>query len=136
MVAHGTNLGSLLADDNMAAVAALPDHITLTREDHSILDVLQQLAIAFLVMFLDGAYEFKLRIKEPSRDSHFIKDFLFSFFLFNWLFFCLYNRIIGFFYYRLQFFKVKFGRGHSTSTITRIAYIPPYRAFIFAVQII
>ena len=70
MVAGGTDLGSLLADDDMAAVAALPDHITLTREDHRILDVLQQLAIAFLVMFLDGAYEFKLRIKEPSRDSH------------------------------------------------------------------
>ena len=69
MVTHWTHLGSLLADDDMAAVAALPDHITLAREDHSILDVLQQLAIAFLVMFLDGAYEFKLRIKEPSRDS-------------------------------------------------------------------
>ena len=69
MVAGGTDLGSLLADDDMAAVAALPDHITLAREHHSILDVLQQLAIAFLVMFLDGAYEFKLRIKEPSRDS-------------------------------------------------------------------
>jgi len=69
MVAGGTDLGSLLADDDMAAVAALPDDITLARKDHRILDVLQQLAIAFLVMFLDGAYEFKLRIKEPSRDS-------------------------------------------------------------------
>ena len=69
MVTRGTHLGCLLADDDMAAVAALPDHITLAREHHSILDILQQLAIAFLVMFLDGAYEFKLRIKEPSRDS-------------------------------------------------------------------
>ena len=69
MVAGGTDLGSLLADDDMAAVAALPDHITLAREHHSILDVLQQLAIAFLVMLLDSAHEFKLRIKEPSRDS-------------------------------------------------------------------
>ena len=64
MVAGGTDLGSLLADDDMAAVAALPDHIAFAREYNSILDVLQQLAIAFLVMFLDGAYEFKLRIKE------------------------------------------------------------------------
>ena len=70
MVAHGTHFRRLLADDDMSAVAALPDDITLAREHHSILDVLQQLAIAFLVMFLDGAYEFKLRIKEPSRDSH------------------------------------------------------------------
>ena len=69
MVAGRTNLWCLLADDDMSAIAALPDNITLAREHHSILDILQQLAIAFLVMFLDGAYEFKLRIKEPSRDS-------------------------------------------------------------------
>ena len=59
MVAGGTNLRCLLADNDMPAVAALPDHITLAREYHSILDVLQQLAIALLVMLLDGTHEFE-----------------------------------------------------------------------------
>ena len=33
MVAGGTNLGSFLAYHNMTTVAALPDDITLARED-------------------------------------------------------------------------------------------------------
>ena len=41
MVTGRTNLRRLLADDYMAAVAALPDDITLAREHNGILDVLQ-----------------------------------------------------------------------------------------------
>ena len=55
MVANGANLRSLLANNDMATVAALPDAVAVTREDNALLDVLEQLAIALLVVTLDGA---------------------------------------------------------------------------------
>nr|MBU5881247.1 hypothetical protein [Vibrio cholerae O1] len=54
VVANGANLRSLLANNDMATVAALPDAIAVTREDNALLDVLEQLAIALLVVTLDG----------------------------------------------------------------------------------
>ena len=41
MVARWTYLRSFFTDDDMSAVAALPDDITLAREHNGILDVLQ-----------------------------------------------------------------------------------------------
>ena len=55
MVANGALVGCLLADDDMAAVGALPDAVALAREDHLVLDVLQQFAITLLVVFLNSA---------------------------------------------------------------------------------
>ena len=55
MLADGANLGSLRTNNDVSAVAANPDGITVAAEDESILDVLQQLAIALLVSLLDGS---------------------------------------------------------------------------------
>ena len=41
MVARWAHLGRFFTDDDMSAVAALPDDITLAREHNGILDVLQ-----------------------------------------------------------------------------------------------
>ena len=60
MVADRANLGSLLANDNMAAVGALPDDIAVLREDTLVLDVVQQLAIALLMSLLDGSNALEL----------------------------------------------------------------------------
>ena len=43
----------------MSAVSTLPYHITLAREYYCILDVLQQLAIALLMVLLDSPHLFK-----------------------------------------------------------------------------
>ena len=59
--ADGANLGRLLTDDNMAAVAALPDLICVAREHQSALDVGQQLAVARLVLLFDLAHAVKQR---------------------------------------------------------------------------
>ena len=53
MVAGGADLGSLCADDDMPAVAALPDLDLALRENFSRLDIVQQGAIALLVVLLD-----------------------------------------------------------------------------------
>ena len=53
--ANGANLRSLLANNDMATVAALPDAVAVAREDNALLDVLDQLAVALLVVTLDGA---------------------------------------------------------------------------------
>ena len=55
MVAHGAHLGSLLADNDMAAVGTLPDGVAVAREDDVLLDVVQQLQVTLLVQFLDGS---------------------------------------------------------------------------------
>ena len=55
MEAAGANLRGLLADDHVTAVAADPDAVSVAREDHAVLDVLGELAIALLVVLLDGA---------------------------------------------------------------------------------
>ena len=60
MVANGALFGSSLADNNMAAVGALPNAITFTREDNLILDVLEQFAVTLFVVFLDLCYHRKL----------------------------------------------------------------------------
>ena len=60
MVAHGAHLGSLFAHHDVAAVAALPDALVVAREHHFVLDVFEQLAVAFLVMALYLGYALKL----------------------------------------------------------------------------
>ena len=55
MLADRAYFGSLRTDDNVSAVAANPDSVSVTAEDESVLDVLQQLAIALLVSLLDGS---------------------------------------------------------------------------------
>src|SRR3712207_724795 len=60
MVASGAYLGGLLADNNVSAVAAFPDTIVVAAENNAILDVLQQLQVALLVVLLDSGYQLKL----------------------------------------------------------------------------
>ena len=54
VVANGALVGCRLADNNMSAVGALPDTVAVTRENDLILDVLQEFAIALLVVLLDS----------------------------------------------------------------------------------
>ena len=60
MVADRANVRGLRADDDVAAVAALPDAIALAGEDEAFLDVGQELAVALLVLLLDGAHHLEL----------------------------------------------------------------------------
>ena len=60
VVANGTLFRSSLADNDMAAVGALPDAITFAREDNLILDVLEEFTVTLLVVFLDLCYHRKL----------------------------------------------------------------------------
>ena len=55
MVAHRADIRSLGPDDNVTAVAAFPDFDTALLEDRLLFDVLQKLAIALLMGFLDRA---------------------------------------------------------------------------------
>ena len=55
MIAHGADFGGLLADHDVAAVAALPDHVAVAGEDHTGLHIAQQLAVSLLVSLLDPA---------------------------------------------------------------------------------
>ena len=55
MVAHGALVGGLGADDDVAAVRALPDGVAVAREDKTVLDVLQEFAIAGLMLAFDGS---------------------------------------------------------------------------------
>ena len=48
MVANGALLRSKLADDDMTAVAALPDALIVAREDNTTLKVADELLIALL----------------------------------------------------------------------------------------
>ena len=54
MVAHRADLGGLLADVDVTAVAALPDHVALAAEHQAAFDVAEQLAVALLVFLFDG----------------------------------------------------------------------------------
>ena len=59
MRADGAHLGSILADDDMAAVGALPDHVAVAGEHKAALNIRQQLAVA--VIFLGGkAFLFRI----------------------------------------------------------------------------
>ena len=60
MVADRADVGSLAADDDVAAVGALPDHAAVLGEDLAVLDVPEQLAVALLVMLLDFGDHFEL----------------------------------------------------------------------------
>ena len=60
MVTDGADGGGLLADDDVAAVGALPDAVALAGEDDAVLDVLEELAVALLVLFLDLAHHAEL----------------------------------------------------------------------------
>jgi hypothetical protein len=55
VTANGALLGGVLANYDITALQALPDSITIAREDQTTLDVGQQLTIALLVLFLDLA---------------------------------------------------------------------------------
>ena len=54
VVANRTLVGSRLADNDMSAVGTLPDTVAFTRENNLILNVLQEFAIALLVVLLDS----------------------------------------------------------------------------------
>ena len=56
MEADRTNIGGIGANDDMAAVAALPDADATLVEDLGCLDVAQQGTISLLMMLLDGCH--------------------------------------------------------------------------------
>ena len=55
VVTDGADFGGGGADDDVAAVGALPDGVAFFGEDHFVFDVLEELAVALFVMLLDGA---------------------------------------------------------------------------------
>jgi hypothetical protein len=55
MLANRTKLRSLLADNDMAAIAALPDHVLIARENDTLLDIAQELTVTLLMSLLDSA---------------------------------------------------------------------------------
>ena len=59
MVADRADFRGLLADNDVTAVCALPDHITFAGEDEAFLDIGKELAIAFFVIFFDLADHFE-----------------------------------------------------------------------------
>ena len=66
MVTYRANSWSLLADNDVTTVAALPDAVALTREYYTILDVLQELAVTLLVVLLNltNAAELNSQLRE------------------------------------------------------------------------
>ena len=54
MLAHRAQLRRVLADHQVAAVAALPDAVAVAAEHDAFLDVFQQLQVARLVRFFNG----------------------------------------------------------------------------------
>ena len=58
MRADGAHLGSILADDDMAAVGALPDHVAVAGEHKAALNIRQQLAVAVFVLTLELSHFF------------------------------------------------------------------------------
>ena len=59
MRAYRTKLRSLLADYNVSAVCALPNHIAIAGENKSVVEVFKQLTIPFLMLFFNLADHFK-----------------------------------------------------------------------------
>lgn len=54
MLANRAKLRSLLAYNDVTAVAALPDAIAVAREHYAVLNVLQEFAVTLLVVLLDS----------------------------------------------------------------------------------
>ena len=54
MRAYRADLGSLLADHNVAAVAALPDRIAFLGEYQAVLHIRQKLSVSLLMLLLDS----------------------------------------------------------------------------------
>ena len=54
MGAHRAHFGGLLAHHDVAAVAALPDHVSILGEHQAALHVGKQFAVAFLMLLFDG----------------------------------------------------------------------------------
>ena len=59
MIADRADFRGFLADDDVTAVGALPDHVAFAGEDEAFLDVGKELAIAFFVFFFDLADHFE-----------------------------------------------------------------------------
>ena len=59
MGANGADFRRFFADDDMAAVGALPNGVSLSREYQAAFDVGDQFAVAGFVFFFDFAYFFK-----------------------------------------------------------------------------
>ena len=55
MVANGANLGSVLADNDVATVSALPDSIAILREYFLLVYIAKQLAVTLFVSLFDCA---------------------------------------------------------------------------------
>lgn len=55
MVANRANLGSILADNDVAAVSALPDSIAILREYFLLVYIAKQLAVTLFVSLFDCA---------------------------------------------------------------------------------
>ncbi len=60
MATNRANPRSLRTDYDMSTVTAFPDLVTILREDHIMLDIIQQLQVTLLMMLLDGTDHLKL----------------------------------------------------------------------------
>ena len=72
MEAHGADLGGLLTDLHMTAVAAEPHDLIALLEDLALLQVVQQLQIALFVGLLDLGNAFEL--SGQSQEALFLGD--------------------------------------------------------------
>ena len=59
MCAYRADLRRFRADHDVAAVRALPNHVSVAREHKPVLHIFEQPAVALLVLFFDLAYHFK-----------------------------------------------------------------------------
>jgi len=71
VVTYRANGWSLLADNDVTTVAALPDAVAIAREYHAVLDILQELAVTLLVVLLNltNAAELNSQLWEALFDS-------------------------------------------------------------------
>ena len=72
MIADGADFGGLFANDDVAAVGALPNGIAVTGEDQAAFDVGQELLVALFVLFLNLTHHTEL-------GGNFLEAFFFGF---------------------------------------------------------
>ena len=60
MIADGADFGSALADNDVAAVEALPYSVAVLGKHELAVDVGKQFEVAFFMLSLDGAHAFEL----------------------------------------------------------------------------
>ena len=60
MVANRADLRGFFANNDVAAVGALPDAVAVAGENETFLDVVEELAVTLFVFLLDGSHHLEL----------------------------------------------------------------------------